>query len=77
MEHYYKLVEDLAKQAGGHYRLTTVLLKRVRQLVKGLGGFRSESLDPVKSSFEEYIGGKLQITREVEEPVLAEGKKKG
>ncbi|MFN3466809.1 MAG: DNA-directed RNA polymerase subunit omega [Candidatus Brocadiales bacterium] len=74
MENYYKLVEKLANQAGGHYRLTTALIKRVRQLVKGLSSFRSEPVNPVITAFEEYLTGKIQITEKPEE--LLEGKKK-
>jgi DNA-directed RNA polymerase subunit K/omega len=75
MEDNYKLVEKLAKRAGGHYRFSTVLIKRVRQLVKGLSSFRSEPVDPVRVAFEEYLHGKLQITGETEE--LTGVKKKG
>lgn len=75
MENYYKLIETLARQAGGHYRLSTVLIKRVRQLAKGLSSFKSEPVDPINTAFEEFISGRLQITGKTEEPV--EGKKKG
>ena len=74
MENYYKLVEKLAKQAGGHYRLSTALIKRIRQLVKGLSSFRSEPVNPVNTAFEEYLSGRLQIIEKPEE--LMEGKKK-
>ncbi|HHT9119071.1 MAG TPA: hypothetical protein ACFYD3_00810 [Candidatus Hypogeohydataceae bacterium YC41] len=78
MENYYKLVETLAKQAGGHYRLTTVLVKRVKQLVKGLSSFRTEPTDPIRTAFDEFTGGKLRITGKIEEPALGvEEKKKG
>ena len=74
MENYYKLVEKLANQTGGHYRLSTVLIKRIRQLVKGLSSFRSEPVNPVDAVFEECLGGRLQIVDKSEE--LTEGKKK-
>ncbi len=73
MENYYKLIEKLADGAGGHYHLSVALIKRVRQLVKGLSSFRSEPVDPINTAFGEYIQGKLQITGKTEE--LAEGKK--
>ena len=74
MENYYKLVEKLANQAGGHYRLSTALIKRIRQLVKGLSSFRSEPVNPVNAAFEEFLSGRLQIIEKPEE--LTEGKKK-
>jgi DNA-directed RNA polymerase subunit K/omega len=67
MEEYYKLIEKLSRQTGGHYRLSTVLLKRVRQLVKGVSPFQSEPVEPISTAFQEFMDGRLQIIGEIEE----------
>ncbi|MEE9583921.1 MAG: DNA-directed RNA polymerase subunit omega [Candidatus Brocadiales bacterium] len=62
MKSYYSAVDSLSKKAGGPYCFSSILIKRVRQLVKGsLGGFRSEGFDPVNTAFEEYKQDKLQV----------------
>ena len=62
MKSYYSAVDSLSKKAGGPYCFSSILIKRVRQLVKGsFGGFRSEGFDPVNIAFEEYGQDKLQV----------------
>ncbi len=73
MENNYKLIERLARQAGGHYRFSTILIKRVRQVVKGFSSIRHEPADPIGAAFAEYIKGRLQITGEAKD-LLAEEK---
>ena len=62
MKSYYGAVDSLSKKAGGPYCFSSVLIKRVRQLVRGsLSAFRSGGFDPVGTAFEEYRQDKLQV----------------
>ncbi|MFQ5957543.1 MAG: DNA-directed RNA polymerase subunit omega [Candidatus Brocadiales bacterium] len=65
MKEYYKLLDSMSKKADGPYRLSSILIKRVRQLVRGsLSAFRPEAFDPVSISFDEYSKDQLQIVEE-------------
>ncbi len=65
MKEYYGLLDSLSKKAGGPYRFSSILIRRVRQLVKGsLGAFRPKEYDPVSIAFEEYGQDQLQVTEE-------------
>ncbi|MFQ5862049.1 MAG: DNA-directed RNA polymerase subunit omega [Candidatus Brocadiales bacterium] len=81
MKEYYKLLDSMSKKAGGPYRLSSILLKRVRQLVRGsLRAFRPETFDPVSIAFDEYSKDQLQIVEEsslLELIQTKEKKKKG
>jgi DNA-directed RNA polymerase subunit K/omega len=51
----------------GTFLLTTVLIKRVRELINGAPTLiETDSSDPVKAAFEEFASGKLSITEDVE-----------
>ncbi len=51
----------------GTFHLTTILIKRVRELMDGAPALiESDSSDPVKTAFEEFASGKLSITEDVE-----------
>lgn len=79
MREYYRLLDAMAKKAGGPYRLSSILIKRVRQLVKGsLSAFRAEGFDPVSAAFEEYNKELLEVTEGGAPPELFQekGKKK-
>lgn len=63
MQEYYKLLDSMSGKVGGPYRFSSVLIKRVRQLVKGsLSAFRTEAFDPISIAFDEYSRDQLQIT---------------
>ncbi len=65
MKEYYGLLDALSKKGGGPYRFSSILIRRVRQLVRGsLGTFRSKEYDPVSIAFEEYGQDQLQVTEE-------------
>ena len=51
----------------GTFLLTTVLIKRVRELINGAPTLiETDSSDPVKAAFEEFASGKLSIAEDVE-----------
>ena len=50
----------------GTFHLTTVLIKRVRELMDGAPALvEADSSDPVKTAFEEFASGKISITEDV------------
>ncbi len=63
------MVDKLQKPAEnyGTFHLTTILIKRVRELIDGAPALiETDSSDPVKTAFEEFASGKLSITEDVE-----------
>ena len=51
----------------GTFHLTTVLIKRARELMDGAPTLtETDSSDPVKAAFDEFTSGKLNITGDVE-----------
>lgn len=61
MKEYCHIVDVLSKKTGGPYRFSSLLMKRVRQLVKGtLRSPGSEPADPVRTAFEEFVQGRIQ-----------------
>lgn len=65
MKEYYGELDSMSNRAGGPYRLSSILIKRVRQLVRmSLGAFRSEGFDPITVAFGEYRRNLLQATEE-------------
>ncbi len=51
----------------GTFHLTTVLIKRVRELIDGAPALiETDSSDPVKTAFEELASGKIDITEDFE-----------
>lgn len=65
MKEYYGELDSMSNRAGGPYCLSSILIKRVRQLVKGsLSAFRSEGFDPITVAFGEYRRGLLQASKE-------------
>ena len=56
---------DKSTQDLGQFQLTTLLIKRARELMAGAPALvESDSGDPVKTAFEEFESGKLSITDE-------------
>jgi len=65
---YYIMTDNLQKAAEkyGTFHLTTVLIKRVRELIDGAPALiETDSSDPVKTAFEEFASGKINITEDV------------
>ncbi len=57
---------DKSTQDLGQFQLTTLLIKRARELMAGSPALvETDSNDPVKTAFEEFESGKLSITDEV------------
>ncbi len=55
-----KLTKDI-----GSFRLTSLLINRVRELMDGSPALvETDSSEPVKTAFEELASGKLSITDE-------------
>ncbi len=49
----------------GTFHLTTILIKRVRELIDGAPALiETDSSDPVKTAFEEFASGKINITED-------------
>jgi DNA-directed RNA polymerase subunit K/omega len=49
----------------GTFHLTTVLIKRVRELMDGAPALiETDSSDHIKTAFEEFASGKINITEE-------------
>jgi len=67
--HIYNMTDNLDDPAEdyGTFLLTTVLIKRVRELINGAPTLiETDSSDPVKAAFEEFASGKLSIPDGVE-----------
>ncbi len=79
MKEYYGQLDSMSKEAGGPYRLSSILIKRVRQLVRGsFSTFRSSGFDPVDMAFDEYGRGQLQVAeRDASGELLQTKGKKG
>jgi DNA-directed RNA polymerase subunit K/omega len=64
----YIMTDNLQKAAEkyGTFHLTAVLIKRVRELIDGAPALiETDSSDPVKTAFDEFASGKIDITEEV------------
>ncbi len=60
-KHTDKLTEGL-----GSFQLTSLLIRRVRELMAGSPALvETDSSEPVQTAFEELASGKLSITDEV------------
>lgn len=61
----YKIIDVLAKKAGGPYALSSILMKRARQVLKGkayaLGGLAQKKNDPIQEALENFTRGELSI----------------
>ena len=56
-----KVTKDL-----GPFRLTSLLIRRVRELMDGSPALvETDSSEPVRTAFEELASGKLSLTNEV------------
>ncbi len=62
------MTDNLDKPAEdyGTFHLTTILIKRVRELMDGAPALiESDSSDPVKTAFDELASGKLDMTGDI------------
>ncbi len=51
----------------GTFHLTTVLIKRARELMDGAPTLtETDSSDPVKAAFDEFTSGELNMTEDVD-----------
>lgn len=58
----YKIVDVLAKKVGGPYALSTILIKRARQILKGeVHMLGQEKSDPVQGALEDFVQDALAI----------------
>ncbi|MCR4289194.1 MAG: DNA-directed RNA polymerase subunit omega [Candidatus Scalindua sp.] len=71
--HFYNMTNNLDKPTEdyGTFRMTTILIKRARELMDGAPSLiGADTSDPVQAAFEEFASGKLNITGDV----VTEGK---
>lgn len=73
----YKNVDELAKQVGGSLRLTSLIISRARQLVKGASPFvEADTDDPARIAFLELMQSKIKLNDSGEQgPGVLESKK--
>ncbi len=67
--HFYNMTDNLDKPAEdyGTFHLTTILIKRARELMDGAPTLiETDSSEPVQAAFEEFTSGKLNISGDVE-----------
>ncbi|MCP4364327.1 MAG: hypothetical protein GY800_03390 [Planctomycetes bacterium] len=77
MKEYYAQLDMMSTGAGGPYRLSSILIKRVRQLVRGsVGAFRTMGFNPVDTAFEEFRRAQLQVAEDSSYGELLETKDK-
>ncbi len=77
MKEYYAQLDEMSREAGGPYRLSSILIKRVRQLVRGsVSAFRTRGFNPVDTAFEEFRRAKLQVAEDSSSGELLERKDK-
>ena len=68
-QHLNNMTDNVDKPAEdyGTFHLTTILIKRARELIDGAPTlFETDSSEPVKAVFEEFASGELNITGDVE-----------
>lgn len=71
---YYYMVDELADRIGGQAKMTVLLQRRARELIKGYPRLvEIDSDDPVKIVFEELIQGKISL--ELQDEILITGDK--
>ncbi len=59
----YKIIDVLAKKAGGPYVLSSVLVKRARQILKGKVHMLEQNKDdPIQEALEEFTQDELDIS---------------
>ena len=65
------LPQELVSQVGGSFRLTALLQKRVRELVRGAAPLiETREQNPIKIAFLEMERGLIELIPEEEKPLL-------
>ncbi len=67
-QHFNNMTDNVDKPAEdyGTFHLTTILIKRARELMDGAPTLiETDSSEPVKAAFEELASGELDITGDV------------
>lgn len=56
-------IEDAVRKVGGRFKLTVLLEKRVRELVKGAPKLvDTDAINPIDIALDEILAGKIEIT---------------
>lgn len=59
----YKIIDVLAKKAGGPYALSAVIIERARQILKGKARMMGqEKNNPIQEAFEDFVQGTLAVS---------------
>jgi DNA-directed RNA polymerase subunit K/omega len=59
----YKIIDVLAKKTGGHYALSTLLIKRAKQLLMDKAHMLGQKrTDPLQEALDEFTRGELTIS---------------
>lgn len=67
MEEKIRILDELEERVGGRFQLTTLLQKRVRELVAGAPRLvEIKSDNPIDIAIEEVRAGKIDLVPEVE-----------
>lgn len=74
--YYFEILDELSDHIGGRLRLSVLLQKRARELIKGYPKLvKIDSEDPIQIAFEELINGKIKLVKEKEDlKLVATGK---
>ena len=73
----YKDIDELSRQVGGPLWLTSLIISRARQIIKGAPPFvETKTDDPVQIAFLELMQGKIKLSTGKElPPQISESKK--
>lgn len=56
-------IEEAVRRVGGRFKLTVLLEKRVRELVKGAPSLvETDAINPIDIALDEILAGKIEIT---------------
>ena len=65
MEERIRIIDELEQKVGGRVRLTTLLQKRIRELVAGAPKLvETRSENPIDVAIEEVRAGKIELVPE-------------
>lgn len=71
-----KNIDELAKQAGGSLRLTSLIISRARQIMKKASVLIETNIDdPVRIAFLELMQSKIKLKEDVAQVPTLESKK--
>lgn|GEM_PF-1743984 len=73
----YKNIDELSREVGGPLWLTSLIISRARQIIKGAPLFvETKTDDPVQIAFLELMQGKIKLSAGKELPPQIPGSKK-